>query len=379
MKPTVALRERRSIKRDNAANELRLKIIGGEWKPGEKIPNRDNLRRMLKLSPVTIQKAMGQIEEDGFISSHGANGTYVVRNLPNLSNYGIVFPYRQTREGGWPLFWSLLLKEAEYLQTLNKSFFPIYYASDDRGQGADHKSKIIRDVESHCLAGLIFLSSPVDYMNTPVITSRNVQRVMVMSSLSSIPGIPSVWFDYSSLIDRALERFAVRGRKHIAVITPSGFFETRQELIHQWMASLQRHGLTSRTQWQLGVDLLHPQTSRHIVQLLMSLPKNERPDGLLIADENLVDPVISGLIDSNMRIPDDVMLIAHGTFTDTTSTTFELSRIGFDVRSLLHECVRRINEQSHKREPRPYTLLPAIFSDEARALPLDGVALEKLN
>ncbi len=377
--PAVALRERRSIKRDNAANELRLKIIGGEWKPGEKIPNRDNLRRMLKLSPVTIQKAMEQIEEDGFISSHGANGTYVASNLPNLSNYGIVYPHRQTRDLVWSLFWRLLLKEAEYLETLNKSSFPIYYASDDRGQGINHKSKLIRDVESHCLAGLIFLGSPLDYINTPVITSRNVQRVIVLSSLSSIPGIPSVWFDYSSLIDRALERFAERGCKRIAVITPAGFFEVRQELIHQWMASLQRHGLTSRTQWQLGVDLMHPQTARHIVQLLMSFPKDERPDGLLIADENLVEPVISGLCDSNMRIPDDVMLIAHGTFADTTPITEKLSRIGFDVRMLLHECVRRINEQCRKQETSLFTLVPAIFSDEARALPLDEVALEKLN
>jgi DNA-binding GntR family transcriptional regulator len=70
-------------------------IIRGEWKPKRKIPARRDLVKLLKLSPTTIQRAMEQLEVDGFISSDGARGTYVVQHLPNLTNYGILCPFRQ--------------------------------------------------------------------------------------------------------------------------------------------------------------------------------------------------------------------------------------------------------------------------------------------
>lgn len=67
---------RRSL-RHSLAEELRTRILAGEWRPGERLPSEPELARQRTVSRSSMRAAITVLEEDGFISRRHGSGTYV--------------------------------------------------------------------------------------------------------------------------------------------------------------------------------------------------------------------------------------------------------------------------------------------------------------
>lgn len=107
--------------------QLRLEIISGKLKMGEKIPSVRDFAMQVKVNPNTMQKALAELEREKLIYTERTNGKYitndeeVIKNLKksiidekidnfilDMQKMGIsqkeVFAYLQKRKG-WVL-WS---------------------------------------------------------------------------------------------------------------------------------------------------------------------------------------------------------------------------------------------------------------------------------
>ena len=60
--------------------QMKTMIISGALKPDEKIPSVRDLAQMLTINPNTIQKAYKELEQEGFIYSVRAKGSFVTRD-----------------------------------------------------------------------------------------------------------------------------------------------------------------------------------------------------------------------------------------------------------------------------------------------------------
>jgi DNA-binding GntR family transcriptional regulator len=67
---------RRSL-RHSLAEELRARILAGEWGPGERLPSEPELARRRTVSRSSMRAAITVLEEDGFVSRRHGSGTYV--------------------------------------------------------------------------------------------------------------------------------------------------------------------------------------------------------------------------------------------------------------------------------------------------------------
>ena len=67
---------RRSL-RHSLAQELRTRILSGEWRPGERIPSEPELARRRTVSRSSMRAAITMLEEDGIVSRKHGSGTYV--------------------------------------------------------------------------------------------------------------------------------------------------------------------------------------------------------------------------------------------------------------------------------------------------------------
>lgn len=56
---------------------LRIEIISGNFKMGEKIPSVRDLALSTKVNPNTMQKALAELEREGLIYTERTNGKYV--------------------------------------------------------------------------------------------------------------------------------------------------------------------------------------------------------------------------------------------------------------------------------------------------------------
>lgn len=60
--------------------DVKLKIINGTLKPGDKIPSVREMAMTMGINPNTIQRALGELEREGFIRTERAVGKYVSDN-----------------------------------------------------------------------------------------------------------------------------------------------------------------------------------------------------------------------------------------------------------------------------------------------------------
>ncbi len=60
--------------------QLKIFIISGVLKKGDKIPSVRELAAIAKVNPNTVQKALAELERDGLIYTERTNGKYVIDN-----------------------------------------------------------------------------------------------------------------------------------------------------------------------------------------------------------------------------------------------------------------------------------------------------------
>lgn len=81
------MKTRRSL-RHSLAEELRSRILAGEWRPGERLPSEPELARRRTVSRSSMRAAITVLEEDGFVSRRHGSGTYVTHRPALPSDLG---------------------------------------------------------------------------------------------------------------------------------------------------------------------------------------------------------------------------------------------------------------------------------------------------
>jgi DNA-binding LacI/PurR family transcriptional regulator len=103
----------------------------------------------------------------------------------------------------------------------------------------------------------------------------------------------------------------------------------------------------------------------------MRLPAGERPDGLIVADDNLVEHASAGIVDAMVRVPDDLEMVAHCNFPWPTPSVVKARRLGYDAREVVDACIRLLDRQREHRGQRMSQTqpIPARFEDELARSP----------
>jgi GntR family transcriptional regulator len=78
----------RRLLRHSLAEELRARILAGEWQPGERLPSEPELARRRTVSRSSMRAAITVLEEDGFVSRRHGSGTYVTHRPALPSDLG---------------------------------------------------------------------------------------------------------------------------------------------------------------------------------------------------------------------------------------------------------------------------------------------------
>jgi DNA-binding LacI/PurR family transcriptional regulator len=110
------------------------------------------------------------------------------------------------------------------------------------------------------------------------------------------------------------------------------------------------------------VNQATPETARNLIHLLMQ--GAERPDALLIADDNLVEHATAGLVAAGVRVPDDLEVVAHCNFPHPTPSVLPVRRLGYDAREVMKACVESIDIQRRDGKTAPTVTVKAVFEDE---------------
>jgi len=338
---------------------LRARILDGTFTAGQRLPTHVMIEKEFRSTPPTVAKALDVLKRDGFIRSEVGRGMFVTSRPPHQHHYALAMA--SGHDEHLSQFYVALRNEAARFQS-SGNHFSIFYDIGGHTDTEDYQ-RLLGFVRSHRLAGLIFTESPFLLEGSPLLEEPGVPRVAIASEAAQA-GVPAVYPNLDDFLPKALDHLAAHGRKRVAMLsaaTEPRYDEFVKKMIH---ASSER-GMICRPNWIHAVHGHAARWASNIAQLLMD--SRERPDALVILDDNIVEHTTAGIAASGVRVPTELEIVAHANFPWPTPSAVPVRRLGYDIGELLELCVARVDAQRRGEQPERLTLLPALFEEEVAA------------
>ena len=342
------------------ANEIRRRIATGQLSPGSRLPQRAELEEDFQVSKVTLQRAMNLLIEDGFVDVTRRKGSFVVERPPHLSRYALVFQGLHDPHNHLSQFWVALANEAARRERQSQNSIPIYYGINGHTDTEDFH-KLSSEIHEHRLAGLIYVP---DYSFPPdlsVVGESGLPCVMLQYETNDLA--PTVRVSLKSFMLRALDYVASKGCRRVAFLRHGGDEDASYPYLPDALAE---RGLETKPFWTQGVSVRLPQSARNAMHLLMHTGQDDRPDALIITDDNLVEFGTLGLVDAGVKPSGEMVVVAHANFPWKTQSYVEVQRLGYDIHQILAACIENIDRQRQNEKVPVVTQIPALFENELR-------------
>ncbi|MHB9132375.1 MAG: GntR family transcriptional regulator [Armatimonadota bacterium] len=357
-----------SNKQELIVNRLKERILTGEMQPGDRLPVRQMLIREFGVSVVTLQQAMDSLREDGFIVTRGRLGSFVADSPPHLCRYGLVFPcYTMDQNHARPQ-WIHLAPSTRFMDAMAQEATKfsgqveqelVCYMGVDRELHTPGYQRLLSDIQSRRLAGLIFLHPNSSY--TPELLAGSGIPSIAYGSDHALPGTPAFHIDLASFIDQALDFLVAHGRRRIALLSIAAFGDEMEAYFHQAATA---RGLTTGTHSILGLDPYHPRWARNAVTILLNQAPSQRPDGLIISDDHLVPAGTQGIVEARVAVPGELAVVAHCNFVANAPSAVLVTHLGFDVTAILATCIQQLDAQRRGEAIPAVIRIPPVFAPD---------------
>ncbi|MDR3708674.1 MAG: GntR family transcriptional regulator [Capsulimonadaceae bacterium] len=357
MKSVRSNRGRTPVKKDHVARELRQQILSGKLQPGDRVPTRTDLEEAFQTSTATVQSALDDLVRDGFVRVEGRRGTFVTQDLPFLTRYGFVFPRDPATTAEWPRFFTAIANEVLRANMTSGIQLPIYAGVNN--PKSDGYRELEHDVLTRRLAGLVFVSESAMLTHKPLIEEAGLPVVRI----ADIPGLPAPWImlDGEAYIDKALDYFLQKGKRRVAVLALHDWIVERGEYLR---TALAKRGMETRSYWTQGFHYTLTASTRNCTELLLRSRTLDPFDALLISDDNIVSAAAEGIAAAGDGAAQGLEVIAHCNFPPTDAVAMPIKRLGFDVRRIVAECVRSIDQQRDGGDYAQCIRIPPMFDHE---------------
>jgi DNA-binding LacI/PurR family transcriptional regulator len=334
---------------------LRDRIVRGHFQPRSKLPPRTEIAREFGVGAEIVQNAMSRLVNEGFLEVGARkSGTRVASAPPHLSRYRLIFPYGPTH---WGQFWHALEAAADACTSPTRDF-ACFYGLGGYRDIKDFQS-VIDEVRTRSLAGLIFASSANELMGTPLLDTPGVPRVAIAVK-GELPGIPKVTVDLDHFVSQSVNLLVAKGRRRLAILCAS----RAPQLAELFRAQLAQHGLESRSFWEQYASMSNHIAANNVTELLFHPGQTERPDGLIIADDNLLATATQGIARMGIAVPRDLDVVAMTNFPNILPAAVPVTRIGFDIPVVLDLLTERLDQLIQSQTPAELTLVPSISESQ---------------
>ena len=312
---------------------LQRAIAAGQYHPGERIPTRQKLENSFGASSVTVQRATEVLIASGFLEVRGKRGTFVAANPPSLRNFVLMLPRRLDEDVSKNAARRNFAEEARKISDRDGVAINVFDGYMD-WRNIDRYNRLVTDFGEDRLAGVIFIIQPRDFVGTPLLDNPNIARVAI-DSRQMIDNVPVVFFDTADFFARAMKHLRTAGSRNPAYIgSPQ-----EPERIAGWVnAAATGYGLKIAQENIQSASLETVEWGYLLAKLMFGRGKNQRPDGLIIGDDNLVPPVTRALKELGIR-KSELTVVAYANYPLVTQSFFPALRLGVKVEHLMRACL----------------------------------------
>jgi DNA-binding LacI/PurR family transcriptional regulator len=338
--------------------ELRRRIQDGTYAAASRMPSHRVIQRELGASSVTLQRAFDRLAELGYVEPRGGQGTFVAAALPHLTRIALVFP-EESGKGPWNRFWSTAKRVAEGWSGAQR--FRSYHIGNEQADSPGHR-QLCRDFADGGCAGVVFMHGPAYIADSPLVTG-DIPRAVICGRPRDVERYRAsvIEFDNGDPLADILRRFAADGRRRLAGLTSPGLgFAARCEPF------LRGLGLETRPEWWIGLPVT-PRAATcaaDVARLLFSGSARQRPDCLIISDDNLVPHAVAGIAAAGVAVPRELAIAAHANFPGPLPASVPCLRYGVDLEDILGAAAGEITRIAAGGAPRAVRIAARIRDNQ---------------
>ena len=342
---------------------LRGRILSGEYAEGARLPNRLALVTEFGMSSTTVQRAIDQLAAEGFVESRFKRGTFVSDYPPHRYRIALVSSYLQRDS----LYLQSLVRVAEEISSGSPHTIVPYFPLHPTNPSPDYY-RLCDDVATHRVAGIIFINVPrASWEHLPILDTPDMPRVAIVNGQTPSPAALPLSLNAPDFTRMACEQLVCEGRRRVAFISAAGSSKYSLEHFSSFTNAFQ---LQTFSYWCHQVHHQYSEMARSLTHLLFHEGQHQRPDALIISDDNLVEQSLLGLADAGVRVPEDVSVIAWGNAPLLPATVQPVTWIGFDHRITMRSALEMLEELRRGEEAVPRSIDALLFSTVA-PLPLE--------
>lgn len=360
------------VRRNEVLDYLRQRIIAGQLPPESPLPSQQVLREQFRTGADTVQEALRVLQAHGFISTAPRRGTFVVPHPPHLSHYALIFPFSESEM--WESQFYRAIRDEAAAAASPGCRFSLFSNIGSRVDMA-YYGDLMSHVEARRLAGAVFAFNPQvlpGHLELVKELAAHAVPTVAIAQRGPTLSCPTVYPDLDSFTTKALEYLTSRGRRRIAHLVLAAENAGEHPVPAALSNAIRSFGLNAAPPWIQAVHPSAPGWARHTVQLLFHAPPRDRPEALIVHDDNLVPMATQGLVDlglpiaasGNPRRPGDVEVVALANFPCPTPSAVPARRLGFNITELMRICRDRIGGQRRDERPQRHTAIPAVFAEE---------------
>lgn len=337
---------------------LRRQITTGIYQRGEKLPTFDDLAGLFGVSRFTIQNVVNILKGEGFIRGVERGGLYVEDRPPNLHCIAIVYQHSPAA-ADWPRFCKLLqTASSSVIRRFEDLRFNNYYAVD-RSVNSEGWQRLKEDVKERRVAGVLTLLDAMEIFADDVFKDSDLplcsafppdhllkvnSKVMVINS------------SYDQFVVKALARFKEHGVSKLAWMTiPPARYS---------LEFFRGQGFQIKPHWLIQLSRTPTNLPEIITALLLDLPKDLRPDALMLADENLAPGALEAIRSSGLKLGKDIHVVGHMNWPAQADQLDPRAHwLGYSVEEILEAAFTSFVGSPSKRTGRQLQMIPR-FLDE---------------
>jgi DNA-binding LacI/PurR family transcriptional regulator len=230
-------------------------------------------------------------------------------------------------------------------------------------QGVDGHSdspgfqRLTEDILAQRLASLVFVACSAYALKMPIFAHCHLPQVSILDAPEGSPAIQMV-LDYSTFFDKALNHLLSRDRRKVAALL-------EPQILPSCEAAMRKSGLELRPYWIFPLQTFDTDAAGRITHLLMQPDQGDRPDGLIVADDNLVESALTGLDAAGVDTGTDIDIVTHCNWPVLQPGIRPAgTRLGFDTRRMLETALEcNISTRQGRRPDGPLLATP-VFEEE---------------
>lgn len=282
------------------------KILSGDFPPGHRIPNWDELAKQYDVGRSTVRKAVQKLQNLGYLHSAVKHGTFVNKALPASKNYALIDNGKKTPT---KTYFSYLYSTHEAaLDEINSRgeeklrFFSVPFIPT---AGKDPCFIELAEMLKHKALGGLMFSRIFDDSLADIINETKIPFVRFASKIGSEPEkadrvnprheLCQVVFPYGTMPNDTAALLSKRGIKRVAVLNLKNTYDLPRIFADEYDLKLPDN-------FFLNTGEFFVQAEKY-VELIFNGPEETWPEVVIIGDDNLTEYASRAVM--NLPIPEN--------------------------------------------------------------------------